>query len=661
MHTPSEQTIESDRTAQEFTPPRRSSSVQRLHDSLDEVKRRKQLVALERSLHREESLRRHETHAKLLNEALVFVVPAGSSEQALHLEKPAERVSDKAVVDEVLIRPTVPQNRRASLPLNPTVAQHPSNPHPRRASVAHGTIAPPPYNPLLCDSLGNPKARNSGKIGEPRRNSSAAASDTKLFQESLYDKLYEKAMANQAQNNAESAPRQRRPSYLAQGDFSLSQTQHPPARTTDEKAHQSQSHAAALPVPPAAAQNRSSTPVVANPRRASYANPFDPNVVVVPRNSVSVNGAPILPSDPIMDRRSHEDTQTIGELTEVGAFRPKSEPVLPFVAKYHLEALKAQGQGFSLVGEFDLMRIAIQREFSRKNLDYDSNTSLGTVNWIQAFGSSTNRFLHNRVGVTLFRTLLAMFMVGIWAWSLTEYKKINQFGAWPIYLTNWVLSIDMVYCVLSFVLTLRMPVYEASQHYKDNPRDMPLLVSVVWFLQGLALPGSLLVMLAFWLFVVDFTFPPQLFMIFTHGVNFLLLFLDTFINNQPFLLLHGLYFVLLSVVYGVWTIIFHLLHLTDGAGNPWIYKVADWSKPLSTGTLGFALIIFVFPLIIFVLWWTLFVRRTAKLYKQMLSAVRAAQDDLIDLEKAARKARAVDTTHLPRVPSFVLVGEDARN
>lgn len=623
MNTPSEGTPSSDFKQS----PLDSASIKRLHDSLNEVRRKKELVALERSLHREESIRRHKTHDDLMLEAAKIASLAEFEQQEL------------AQVQEVpnLHHHHHSKQRRASQPLAAAMQA------PNGTDVARQRRASQPLNlEMLAQNLPEPGQPRAAK---PRRQIESDQSLTAVMLASNAASS-EQAVQHRRGHASENlsighdrAAKQRRASQPVTSTL-----------LTPESLSGGPSGLA-----PSPARSSMAAPANPAPRRASYAPPFDPNAVV-PSTKPSAPPAAV-PVDPVIERRSREEAQALSDVVAMPGVNFDKDSILPHVAKYHLEQIQAERHGFSIRSELALMRVAFQRELAGKNLDFDSDTSLGTINWLQAFGTTTNRFLHNRVGFALFRLITAILMVGILVWSMTAYYLDGNISFWAIYLTNWVATIDASYCVLSFIMTCRMGHYENTPCYHQNPRMLPLLVRVVWFLQGLALPCSALVVIVFWLFVVDFEQPPALYSVFTHGVNFILVGTDVFISNQPFLLLHGLYFVILAVIYGTWTVIFHVLNLTDAAGNPYIYSAVDWSHPLSTGTLGFILVIFVFPMLVLALWWALFVRRTTKLYKQVLSAVRAAQDELDDLEKASRKAQAADPNNLPRMPSFVLAGE----
>jgi hypothetical protein len=83
----------------------------------------------------------------------------------------------------------------------------------------------------------------------------------------------------------------------------------------------------------------------------------------------------------------------------------------------------------------------------------------------------------------------------------------------------------------------------------------PFLVKACIFTRALCLPGSFLVFVLYWGLVFDGTI--HLISVFTHGVNFIVMLIDTIINRQQLRMTHWLYFQCFTILYVIWTIIFY--------------------------------------------------------------------------------------------------------
>lgn len=77
----------------------------------------------------------------------------------------------------------------------------------------------------------------------------------------------------------------------------------------------------------------------------------------------------------------------------------------------------------------------------------------------------------------------------------------------------------------------------------------------------IALPGSFLVFVLYWLLVFPTRTAAQQrdihpITVLVHGVNFFVMLVDASINAQPFPLAHGLYFLVYALIYLLWSILF---------------------------------------------------------------------------------------------------------
>jgi hypothetical protein len=88
---------------------------------------------------------------------------------------------------------------------------------------------------------------------------------------------------------------------------------------------------------------------------------------------------------------------------------------------------------------------------------------------------------------------------------------------------------------------------------------------------------------------------------FTHGFNFLLMLLDAFINQQPVLLLHGVYFTFYIAVYAVFFGVWNLETARE------LYGIKLWTHGLVIGpVISVLFVVLVCPLVMVLMWywWT---------------------------------------------------------
>ena len=101
-------------------------------------------------------------------------------------------------------------------------------------------------------------------------------------------------------------------------------------------------------------------------------------------------------------------------------------------------------------------------------------------------------------------------------------------------------------------------------------------------LYAIALPGSFMVFLMYWLLVYPAKTPAQKadmhpLAYLTHGANFGVMFVDACVNAQPFNLMSGIYFLMYALTYLAWSVVF------DAAGLETACSCADDDTADSAG------------------------------------------------------------------------------
>jgi len=217
-------------------------------------------------------------------------------------------------------------------------------------------------------------------------------------------------------------------------------------------------------------------------------------------------------------------------------------------------------------------------EFRFTNLDLNAHTSYGVLNWKLAFGEPNPRCqcLENSLcglpGFFIFRATNAVLMSATLIGTMID-EQVNWkgFGYWFVYYTYWTLAVQVVYlwiaAVSAWKLRLNISAVEPSDAIQRTHTvevkslDMPTYIKVQWCLQGILVPATLSVFLLYWSAVNSGT--TYFWSPWTHGVNFLVQTVDYVASQQPYFLLHGLYFFGYACIY----LVFSVIHFCAGWGN----------------------------------------------------------------------------------------------
>jgi len=299
--------------------------------------------------------------------------------------------------------------------------------------------------------------------------------------------------------------------------------------------------------------------------------------------------------------------------------------------------------------------VTLRNEFSWDNTNFDRKTSLGRIDWVDAFGHNSNRCFKTYEHYLGFRIVNALVMTGVWIASVGDSEASGEGGEYfPIYLTNWTLTcqawmnrnyimllMNLIISTLFFLLNslylskviyLNLAVYVtydlhslAEKGIRGRDTAIPAHVRTLWFLQGdhhqyrymtenatehitdsisippgVLVPGTFLVFVMYWALVFDGSVGNTT--VWTHGVNFFVQLADLLVGSQPYLLLHGCYFFAYCLLYLTWTLIHYAIGVGDGKGNKYVYATLDWAKPSSSGTLVFMIMFIAVPAVNCIFW-----------------------------------------------------------
>jgi len=234
-------------------------------------------------------------------------------------------------------------------------------------------------------------------------------------------------------------------------------------------------------------------------------------------------------------------------------------------------------------------------ELHLENLDLDETTTYGSLVWVEAFGRSKRLSFQGFLRLRIFN---AAFMCGVLIASLTlEETQFELIEYWPIYLTHWTLLVQVTYVVLAALAT-----YQLRPERPDAALPINIL-KAVWVLQGICVPATLLVFIMYWCLVFPFSTKVYAISFLTHGVNFAIQLLDLVMNQQPYLLMHGLYFALYAALFLLWSVIHYATSIGNGDAEKYIYKALDWGSPGAAATVVAFILLGCFPLLNCLCWW----------------------------------------------------------
>ncbi|KAG8230418.1 hypothetical protein J437_LFUL010219 [Ladona fulva] len=152
---------------------------------------------------------------------------------------------------------------------------------------------------------------------------------------------------------------------------------------------------------------------------------------------------------------------------------------------------------------------------------------------------------------------------------------------WPIYLTNWGITVCTAQAILGAVLVIQKKLSE-NKPDGEMKKSMSLAYKCYWILYTTASVTALVITVLYWGLVYNSTAgPPSAVGILVHGINSILMLLDITLVAHPLPLQHFYFPVLLAFIYSIFTIIYYLAGGTSRNGSHKIYPQLDWNKPFS--------------------------------------------------------------------------------
>lgn len=268
-------------------------------------------------------------------------------------------------------------------------------------------------------------------------------------------------------------------------------------------------------------------------------------------------------------------------------------------------------------------------ELSCKYLGFGLASELTTdrsSNWQEAFGGK-GAFGGNRTHLLIFKCFSAVLMTSILVWSiagwvnsfagegkaasgldpdgedddayLPAHSGAGAFSYWPTKVTHWTLTVQVFYLWLSTYTTYKAT--EVTDVQLNSQSSMPFYVKLTWYLHAVTLPATFFVFALYWGLVFDGTLHAV--SVATHGVNFIVQFIDSFVTRMPYRYIHGLYFLGYMITYLTYTVLYYACGGGNEKGKNFIYGSLDWGGNPGGTTILVAMILLVLVPIIHSCFW----------------------------------------------------------
>ncbi|XP_067683943.1 protein rolling stone-like [Haliotis asinina] len=208
-------------------------------------------------------------------------------------------------------------------------------------------------------------------------------------------------------------------------------------------------------------------------------------------------------------------------------------------------------------------------------------------------------YLSWRIFWALFHT---SWLVSSMAYSTKVTSSPLGGAVWFIYLTNWTYLLLTISAVLDAVVIVFVRI-NRQDIIKGFTSHLPWYLKLSWLINSVVTEGSLHISALYWIFLFkDKTLTLLRFIL--HGMNSIYVLTNLLIVNMPVRVYHVIYPVIYGVIYTVFSVVYHILGGTNEKGEPYIYKILDWSKLKRTLPLVFLSTFVALPCLYLVVYFT---------------------------------------------------------
>lgn len=192
--------------------------------------------------------------------------------------------------------------------------------------------------------------------------------------------------------------------------------------------------------------------------------------------------------------------------------------------------------------------------------------------------------------VALWYLLYRWIILAVWTliimcsiFEIGTYKPLGENYKWPIFLTNWDLTLGATQGFLgAFLVTKRWRMQRDASYDPQNMKHTAV-ESAYWYLYNVTSSLAIGVTVTYWAMVYN----PQIhnmdpLNIMLHVFNSLLMTLDYWVASIPFRLYNFWWCLPIVFSYVFFSIVYYLAGGLDKYGNHYIYSVLNWNRPFKT-------------------------------------------------------------------------------
>ena len=207
------------------------------------------------------------------------------------------------------------------------------------------------------------------------------------------------------------------------------------------------------------------------------------------------------------------------------------------------------------------------------------------VEWPNQVSTST---VMPQLAYVIFIGMVGSLFVAMQILHLIEFIPIFG-GFYFIFLTNWTQLLETMTLVMLFASTLW-----GYLTPPDEPKSAPLFVKCTMSFWYIIQPMSLIATILYWTIVNEFwdhPYPIGFASYWAHLLNWMVLIVMLLVSRLPFSLKNGIWSLIYTFIYMLWTVIHYFLEI--GQGDPCddyndrpinecpIYNAIDWNDPAS--------------------------------------------------------------------------------
>ncbi|XP_014474747.1 PREDICTED: protein rolling stone-like isoform X2 [Dinoponera quadriceps] len=161
-----------------------------------------------------------------------------------------------------------------------------------------------------------------------------------------------------------------------------------------------------------------------------------------------------------------------------------------------------------------------------------------------------------------------------------SYQPLGMYDKWPIYLTNWDVTLGFSQALIGGVLVSKRWRLQRISGFDPCNLRFESTERLYWFLYVVTTNIAFGVTMCYWLTVYDSKIhhldPLNIIM---HVCNSVMMMIDLFVTSIPFRFRNFWWCLSIVMLYQVFSVIYYASGGLDKQGLHYIYKILDWKKP----------------------------------------------------------------------------------